>query len=314
MIYRPALVSIGIASYNNARYIEEMLESVRHQTHPAIELIIVEDCSTDNSAEVITNWLTRTAYPATFIQHEVNQGLVRAFNKCRANAHGEYVSWVGSDDILAPDMIAKTVAEFERQGTDCAAVYADCRIIDSSGHEIAPSFLRYFNLSFAAAPPQGNLIVPLLNGYYLPALTTTVRHSALDAVGEYDLSLYSEDLDMWLRLSRHFKFAYLPATLGAYRVHNASAMHANRLALNDTFFRIYRKGYFEGAEEWAAARRKLVDNAEHYYASKGPAAWEKLWYAFRESGSTKSALFWLLARLGISYDVVRSMRALKKHG
>lgn len=311
-MYTPSLVSIGIASYNNAHYIEQMLESVRNQTYSAIELIIVDDCSTDNSVEVITNWLVRTSYPATFIQRITNQGLVRAFNECRANAHGEYVSWVGSDDALAPDMIAKTVIEFERQGAACAAVYADCRIIDSAGRETAPSFLRYFNPSFADNPPQGNLIVPLLKGLYLPTLTTTVRHSAMDRVGEYDLSLYSEDLDMWLRLSRHFNFAYLPANLGAYRVHNASAMNTNRLALNDTYFRIYRKGYFEGPEEWAAARRNLVDTAEHYYASKGPAAWEKLWYAFRESGSSKTALFWALARLGISYDVVRKLQAFKE--
>ena len=116
---------------------------------------------------------------------------------------------------------------------------------------------------------------------------------------------------MWLRLSRHFKFAYLPANLGAYRVHNASAMNTNRLALNDTYFRIYRKGYFEGPEEWAAARRNLVDNAEHYYASRGPAAWEKLWYAFRESGSSKIGLFWALARLGISYDIVRKVQVFR---
>ena len=310
-MYTPSLVSIGIASYNNASYIEQMLESVMNQTYPSIELIIVDDCSTDNSVEVITNWLARTSYPAIFVRHATNQGIVKAFNECRANAHGEYVSWVGSDDALAPDMIAKTVTEFEHQGTDCAAVYADCRIIDSSGCEIAPSFLKYFNPAFADNPPQSNLIVPLLNGFYLPTLTTTIRHSTLDSVGEYDLSLYSEDLDMWLRLSRHFKFAYLPANLGAYRVHNASAMNTNRLALNDTYFRIYRKGYFEGPEEWAAARRNLINNAEHYYASKGPAAWEKLWYAFRESGSGKTGLFWVLARLGISYDIVRKVRAFK---
>lgn len=311
-MYVPALVSIGIASYNNARYIEQMLESVRSQTYPSIELVIVDDCSTDNSVEVITNWLARTAYPATFVQRTTNQGIVRTFSECRANAHGEYVSWVGSDDVLAPDMAAQIVGEFGRQGETCAVVYADCRIIDSEGREIAPSFVRYFNPAFADNPPQGNAIVPLLNGFYLPALTATIRHSALDKVGEYDLSLYSEDLDMWLRLSRHFNFAYQPANLGAYRVHNASAMITNRLALNETYFRIYRKGYFEGAEEWAAARRRLVDNAEHYYASNGPAAWQKLWYAFRESGSRKAGLFWGLARLGIGYGVVRQVQALRK--
>lgn len=310
-MYTPSLVTIGIASYNNAHYIEQMLESVRNQSYPLIELVVVDDCSTDNSVEVITNWLARTAYSATFIQHERNQGIVRTFNECRTQAHGEYVSWVGSDDVLHPNMIAETVAEFERQGNDCGAVYADCQVIDSEGQMISPSFLQFFDPAFADIPPQGNLIVPLLRGFYLPALTTTMRHSALDKVGEYDLSLYSEDLDMWLRLSRHFRFSYLPGSLGSYRVHNTSAIHTNRVALNETYFRIYNKAYFEGPDEWAAARHNLADQTEHYYASVGPAAREKLWYAFRESRSNKIGAFWALARLGFSYNILRPLLAFK---
>lgn len=310
-MFTPSLVTIGIASYNNAHFIEQMLESVRKQTYSSIELVIVDDCSTDNSVEVITNWLARNSYSATFIQHERNQGIVRTFSDCRAHSHGEYVSWVGSDDVLHPSMVAETVEEFERQGKECGAVYADCQVINSSGQEVSPSFLQFFDPGFANNPPKGNLIVPLLKGFYLPALTTTIRHSALCKVGEYDLSLYSEDLDMWLRLSRHFRFAYLPANLGSYRVHDTSAIHTNRVALNETYFRIYGKAYFEGAAEWAAARHNLADHAEHYYASVGAAAREKLWYAFRESKSSKVGVFWALARLGLSYNMVRPLLAIK---
>lgn len=306
-----SLVSIGVASYNNARYIVQMLESIRSQTYPLIELIIVDDCSTDNSVEVITNWLDRTSYLATFIQHEHNQGIVRTFNDCRCHAHGEYVSWVGSDDVLHPNMVAETVAEFKRQSDECAVVYSDCQIIGSNEQEISTSFLQYFNPGFADNPPQGNIIVPLLKGFYLPALTTTIRHSALDKVGEYDLSLYSEDLDMWLRLSRHFRFAYLPANLGSYRVHNTSAMQTNRVALNETYFRIYGKAYFEGPAEWAAARHNLANQAEHYYASVGSAARKKLWYAFRESKSNKVGVFWAMAMLGLGYNTIRPLLAIK---
>ncbi len=306
-----ALVSIGIASYNNASYLEELLESIRQQTYSAIDLVIVDDCSPDNSAEVITRWLVRTGYPATFIQHEKNQGIVRTFSDCRTYAKGEYISLIGSDDVLAPNMIAETVAEFERQGADCGAVYADCRVINSEGAELSSSFLHFFDPKFADNPPQGNLIVPLLTGFYLPALTATMRRSALDQVGEYDLGLYSEDLDMWLRLSRQFSFVYLPLNLGAYRVHNASAVYTNRIALNETYFRIYHKGYFEGDAEWKAARQNLIDQAEHYYASKGPEVPSKLWYAFKETKSSKMALFWMLARLGIGYDAVQRLLKLK---
>lgn len=300
----PALFSIGIASYNNAPYLEILLESIRHQTYPFIELVIVDDCSPDNSVEIIEGWLARTGYPATFIRHEKNQGIVQTFSDCRAHAKGAYLSLVGSDDVLAPAMVAEIVAAFEGQEDDCGVVYADCQVIGSKGEEISPSFLHFFDPKFADSPPQGNIIVPLLTGFYLPALTATIRRSALDQVGEYDLKLYSEDLDMWLRLSRQFRFVYLPLNLGAYRVHNASAIHTNRLALNETYFSIYRKGYFDGEKEWAAARHNLADQAEHYYASKGPDASAKLWYAFKEVKSPKMAAFWAFARLGVSYKTV----------
>ena len=298
-------VSIGIGSYNNAGYLEMLLDSVRAQTYPAIELIVVDDCSTDNSAAVVRNWMQRTGYPVTFLQHEKNQGLVRTFSDCTRLATGSYVSLVGSDDILAPELIERTVAEFDRQGASCGVVYTDCRLIDADGQEIDPSFLRYFNPTYAAQPPEGNLIVPLLRGLYLPTVTTTVRREALEAVGPHDETLFSEDLDMWLRISRHFRFVYLPGNLGAYRVHNRSAVHTNRLSLNETYFRIYRKGYFEGSEEWAAARHSLAEHAEHYYASEGPEAVARLQYAFQQTRLPKVGLFWLMACLGVKYSALR---------
>ncbi|WP_151087651.1 glycosyltransferase [Hymenobacter baengnokdamensis] len=308
------LVSVGIASYNNGPYLEELLESVRQQTYPAVELIIVDDCSTDNSAAIITNWLALTGYPATFIQHERNQGIVQTFSDCRAHAKGEYLSLVGSDDVLAPNLLAATIAEFERHGPECGAVYTDCQIIDSQGKEVAPSFLRLFDAGFADNPPQGNIIVPLLTGFYLPALTTTMRRAALDQTGEYDLNLFSEDLDMWIRLSRKFHFVYLPENLGAYRVHNTSAIHANRLSLNETYFRIYRKSNFVGPVEWAAARHNLADQAEHYYADNGQDAASRLWYAFQETKRIKLLIFWLLAKVGVRYKTVRQLLGRKPQG
>ncbi|UYZ57449.1 glycosyltransferase [Hymenobacter latericus] len=304
------LVSIGIGSYNNAAYIEQLLESVRAQTYPAIELIVVDDCSTDNSAEVITSWIAKTGFPTIFVQHERNQGVVRTFGDCRKYATGEYLSLVGSDDILAPTLIEETVAEFDRQGPTCGAVYTDCKVIDSAGAELSPSFIRYFNPSFADNPPQGNIIVPLLEGFYVPTVTVTTRRAALDEIGEPDESLFSEDLDIWLRLSRSFRFVYLPLNLGAYRVHNKSAVHSHKLSLNETYFRIYRKAYFRGDAEWVAAKKRLAEHAEHYYAGNGPEATRMLWYALLESKQPKLIVFLCMAVLGLKYPFFK--RILKR--
>ena len=301
------VVSIGIGSYNNAAYLGILLDSIRAQTYPVIEVIVVDDCSTDNSVEVVQRWMERTNYPVTFVQRAANQGLVRTYSECTRLSTGRFVSLVGSDDVLDPDLIARTVEEFDRRGPTCGAVYSDCRLIDSAGQEIAPSFLRYFNSGYMNALPEGNLIVPLLQGFYLPTLTTTVRREALDAVGTHDTTLFSEDLDMWLRISRKFSFGYLPAVLGSYRVHDASAVHTNKLALNETYFKIYKKGYFQGDEEWQAARNRLADNAEHYYASRGSNASEFLLYAFKETKAVKLLLFAVAYKTGLSYERLMSI-------
>ncbi|MBT2558540.1 glycosyltransferase [Hymenobacter sp. ISL-91] len=296
------VVSIGIGSYNNELYIEELLDSIRLQSYSAIELIVIDDCSTDNSVTVIEKWIAKTGYPVIFIKREKNQGLVRTYSACTQLATGDYVSLVGSDDILDPDFVAATVAEFNRRGPRCGGIYTDCRLIDAQGVEIAPSFMRYFNPSYAESPPEGNLIVALLRGLYLPTVTTTVRREALIAVGPHDESLFSEDLDMWLRISRLFDFAYMSGNFGAYRVHRLSAVHTNRSALNETYFKIYRKGYFEGPDEWAAARYNLANHAEHYYASGGRYASINLLFAFKETKIMKLALFYLLSIMRIKYS------------
>ena len=122
------VVSIGIGSYNNAAYLDILLDSIRAQTYPAIEVIVVDDCSTDNSVEVAQRWMKRTNYPVTFVQRVANQGLVRTYSECTQLFTGRFVSLVGSDYVLDPDLIARTVEEFDRRGPTCGAVYSDCRL------------------------------------------------------------------------------------------------------------------------------------------------------------------------------------------
>ena len=127
------VVSVGIGSYNNAAYLGILLDSIRAQTYPAIEVIVVDDCSIDNSVEVVQHWMERTNYPVTFVQRAANQGLVRTYSECTRLSTGRFVSLVGSDDVLDPDLIARTVEEFDWCGPTCGAVYSDCRLIHSAG-------------------------------------------------------------------------------------------------------------------------------------------------------------------------------------
>jgi glycosyltransferase involved in cell wall biosynthesis len=300
------LVSIGIASFNNGKYIVQLLDSIRLQSYAAIELLIVDDCSTDDSVAIIEEWGRATAFPLKLIRQVTNSGVVAAVTELRRQAHGEYVLWLGSDDWLLPHMVADTVAEFERRGPRCGAVYSDCIVVDTEGKEIGHSFIHYFNAHFENLYPEGNIRIPLLSGFYLPAPTTMVRRSALDQIGPYDLNLHSEDLDTWLRLCVEWTFAYLPKVTAAYRVHSRSLTHSHKPRLNETYFRIYQKMTFAPGPELAAANRKLAEHAEHYYASQHRAATPHLWKAYRKTGSMKLLAFSIAALLGIPYQQLKS--------
>ena len=110
-----------------------LLDSIRAQTYPAIEVIVVDDCSINDSVELVQRWMERTNYLVTFVQRAANQGLARTYSECTRLSTGRFVSLVGSGDVLNPDLIARTVEEFDRRGPTCGAVYSDCHLIHSAG-------------------------------------------------------------------------------------------------------------------------------------------------------------------------------------
>jgi glycosyltransferase involved in cell wall biosynthesis len=304
------LVSIGIASYNHAAYLEPLLESIRLQTYPAIQLVLVDDCSTDSSVATATDWANRTGYHIEIHRNSENQGLVRVVSELRKRFRGGYVKWIGSDDWLLPNMVHDSVSEFERRGARCGAVYSDSLIVNGRGMRGAETFLSHFNSRFGPNFPEGNIRVALLSGFYVPVVTTLLRREALEMIGEHDHTLSSEDLDIWLRLSEHWDFAYLPSVTAAYRLHEQSMRVTHRTELNETFLAIFRKTNFAPGQERAAALRMLADHAEHYYFNKGSSAAPELMYTLTKTRRPKMLLFYLCARLGISYPVL--MRSLRR--
>jgi len=98
-----------VLSYNHSRFILETLESVRAQTYKNTELIILDDCSSDDSVSIIERWLQENAIACTFIRHQKNQGICKSLNETLAVATGKYISMVASDDLWLPDKIARQV-------------------------------------------------------------------------------------------------------------------------------------------------------------------------------------------------------------
>jgi glycosyltransferase involved in cell wall biosynthesis len=214
------LVSIAAINYNNAKYIIETLESIRKQTYANIELIIVDDCSTDNCVELITEWLKTFKGPYKLVQHEKNKGVCVACNTAVKSASGKYYAAIATDDIMLPEKIEKQVAILEATNSNVAAVYSDAYTIDEHSKNLEGLFIQHHR-NFLTNP-TGNIYNVLLDGNYIPGMSFLFKRNIFDEVGLFDESLIYEDYDMWLRIARKYEIIFSEFVAVKYRIRPGS--------------------------------------------------------------------------------------------
>lgn len=109
------LVSVSVASFNNAAYIRETLDSIRDLDYPNLELLVVDDASRDDSVAVIEGWLAEHPdFNARLLVHTTNKGLCAVCNAAVQGTSGEYFCLIGSDDIYLPGKLRVQVAQIGR--------------------------------------------------------------------------------------------------------------------------------------------------------------------------------------------------------
>jgi glycosyltransferase involved in cell wall biosynthesis len=214
------LVTAFVGCYNHSRFVEECLNSVRHQTYPNLQVIIFDDCSKDNSVSVIDTWLKKHRLDWQFISHPRNIGICASLNEVLRLARGEYISMVAADDVWLPDKTARQVEMMEQMPWDVGVLYSDAFQVDENG-EMLPQMFIEAHRKFVT-PPEGFLFDVLWEGNFIPAIATLIRCNCFTKVGMYDEDLCFEDWDMWMRISRKFKFAYDKVPAARYRVVSSS--------------------------------------------------------------------------------------------
>ena len=264
------LVSVLVACYNQARYVEECLNSVLNQIYENIELIIIDDCSQDDSVSVIERWLVTHNFTATFFQHHQNQGICKTFNAALQRAKGEYICVLAADDVYLPEKIDEQVRIMEALPPRIGVVYSDSWQMDADGSPLAEKFIeahRRFPVM-----PEGYLFPVLLEGNFIPAMATMIRRDCFETVGPYDEELVYEDFDMWLRIARYYDFAFSPTISAKYRIvpGSISRVLRNGTTALESDFRICEK-LIRGNELTQDERRlvqvRLASIAFHMYAN-----------------------------------------------
>src|SRR3954453_8264920 len=215
------LVRVFVGSYNHSRFVEECLESVRTQTHANLQVIIFDDCSKDNSVAIIHAWLRRHRLDWQFIPHSRNIGICASLNEVLRLARGKYISMIAADDIWMPDKTSRQVQMMEKMPNEIGVLYSDAFQIDENGERLPQMFIEAHR-KFAVRP-EGFLFDALWEGNFIPAMATLIRHDCFTKAGTYDEDLCFEDWDMWMRISRIFRFAYDNIPAAKYRVDSTSA-------------------------------------------------------------------------------------------
>ncbi len=213
------LVSIICLCFNQKRFVRETLDSAFGQSYGSIEIIVVDDGSTDGSKGEIGDYLTE--YPEVhFTDIDQNVGNTRAFNQGLKLAKGKYIIDLSCDDILEPDRVEKQVAFFENQPDEVGVIYSDAQFISENGVLLN----RHFD-NPKRTPFVGEVYSEVVSTYFIPAPTMLMKKEVLDELGGYDEELAYEDFDFWVRSARKWKYAYQDEVLTKIRFVRGSHSH-----------------------------------------------------------------------------------------
>jgi alpha-1,3-rhamnosyltransferase len=209
------LVSVIVPSYNHEAYIEECILSIINQTYKNIELIVIDDGSTDQSRVILEQLQRQYGF---VLAYQDNQGISKTLNKAiRQYAHGKYITGSASDDFMTPDKIEKQVNYLESD-PECLLVFGKVHMVDKNSQIIE-------GLTVVAPvedPVKDVQFERLIERNCIPAATVMFRRESWDRCGGYDENSYIEDWGLWLEFAHSGKIVYLNEYFSFYRWHGSN--------------------------------------------------------------------------------------------
>jgi glycosyltransferase involved in cell wall biosynthesis len=269
-------VSVITAAYNHARFIRQCLESVQHQTFRDFEHIVVDDGSSDGTAEILQAF----GRGITYISQQ-NCGAHGAINRAIRASAGDYIALLDSDDAWLPNKLERQIAETEKV-PEAGLIYSLAYVIDGEG-----------NLSQNQKPigkpfsSSEHAYQDLLRDNHIPALTAVFKRAYLEEVGYFNESLPAlSDWDLWLRLANRWPVLFVPEPLALYRVHGKNTwdlLVSNGQADRERLLLLKNAYLTQTANDSETKRRRaLIDSAFRELALKTAYG---LWYRHQYSAA-----------------------------
>lgn len=225
------LVSIIMPSYNTANYIEASIESVRHQTYENWELIIVDDCSTDSTDEVVTPLLSDSRIH--YLKNEHNSGAAVSRNRALREAKGKWIAFLDSDDTWEPEKITRQLAFMKEHGY--AFTFTDYRI------QLNGNWLPY-----RYTGPDVVNKRKMYNYCYFSTITVIYDRDVVGLIQIENLKK-NNDYAMWLQAVEKTKCYRFPECLSNYIKHENSVSSGSKMKLIKWHYILFRKGLHKSA-------------------------------------------------------------------
>lgn len=223
------LVSVILPTHNRAHTIKRAILSVVNQTYTNLELIVVDDASTDGTDEVIN---TINDARLNYIKLEKNMGANHARNVGVENSTGEYIAFQDSDDEWLNLKLEKQMRVMLKKGQQVGIVYTGFLRLESNRARYFPS---------KQTQKSGMIVEPLLNGNFVTTQSVVIRRECLAVTGGFDERLRRfQDWDLFIRLAKKFEFYCIDEPL-LIAYHTKDSISAKNELLYDALHLIYRK-------------------------------------------------------------------------
>ncbi len=223
-----ALISILIPAYNHQAYIAQTLDSILNDGFKDKEIVIINDGSTDNTDEIIKNWIEKNKNKIHIIyKSRENRGLTKTLNELLSLSSGSYLVALASDDYLLDGGLEKRYRYLVLH-PEKYAVFADCIVVDNESKKTHDSGL--FNLRNANKRrllTDSGIKKEFISNFAVPGPVLMVRRDFYSQFGGYNEEMYMEDFDLYLKFASKNIIGFLDEKVSAYRLHDANMSSVN---------------------------------------------------------------------------------------
>lgn len=218
-------VSVVMPTFNCALYVGRAVDSVLNQTYRDYELVVVDDGSTDNTADIVARYEDKITYC-----YQNNSGVSAARNRALKNSGGEFIAYLDADDLWYPQKLERQI-EFLDGHKECGLLHSEVSVIDEQNEIVHARF----NGETARAVPQGYCKDDLLRRCHIQTPTVIERRKCIEKIGGFDERLpITQDYMHWIMIALDgWAFGYIDEPLAMYRWRAGSLMSSKRRVLED---------------------------------------------------------------------------------